>query len=504
MKKYILLLFSFILFVNCVPEGYYDNIEKQTVNLKININLSSALKLSDKSSKGALFSNKFSEFNHIFNDEIEILFTSLTTDFQTSLKINPNNLENSTTILVAYDGYEWSIVSEELAPLDWYKSYIPIYGTGVFEVNSSQVNLDLEVDTSFGLVTVEKDNVTSAKISSIYADGTQIEKALFAKSNYFYVYVTGSDYENTLTVNESLFGTSISTIVGNSNQSYPKLVYPKTHYNYRLDFSEVSISSIAIKPANFIQYDYNLQLSVPSPLISFTSHYKSLNLLNGVTNITFGEDSTPGPISSDDCDWIPLFKDNSGNTAVSFNYKSNSLLIGHGAMVYDDKMDEISNNNLKFLNNFYGDPKSILIAVTRPESRYSQFINALKGLGHSVTFVRLPEGGDISINGFPDFILDNLNEYQGLFYDFLGRPSEQIISNLREFVDNPLKKSVVAGVGWVWASYTSNYENEPFPTNLILNNTGANFNTWNGNGYVVDHTSFVTYPNTIGENYECE
>ena len=267
MKNLLILLAIPLFFISCVRDNDEDNKIGETVNLDLDLSLSFTLEKTGESNKGVGLTNKFSEFNHIFKDEVDLVFTSTTTDFTTTLTITPNDLSNTPTLVIPYGTYSWSIAYESFSFPDWYKDFLPIYGSGSVQIYSPNVSLDLEVDTSFGLVTVEKNNVESAKLSVTYADGRTTDSALILKDNYLYKYVLGSDYENTLLVNESVYGTSISTIAGESNQTDYSLIYPKSHYNYILAFSDVDVNSITLKTAAFEQIDYYLQ---PTATISST------------------------------------------------------------------------------------------------------------------------------------------------------------------------------------------------------------------------------------------
>ena len=299
--KNLLLLFVIPLFlISCVRDNDEDNKIEETVNLDLDLSLSFTLEKTGESNKGVGLTNKFSEFNHIFKDEVDLVFTSTTTDFTTTLTITPNDLSNTPTLVIPYGTYSWSIAYESFSFPDWYKDFLPIYGSGSVQIYSPNVSLDLEVDTSFGLVTVEKNNVESAKLSVTYADGTTTDSALILKDNYLYKYVLSSDYENTLLVNESVYGTSISTIAGESNQTDYSLIYPKTHYNYILAFSDVDVNSITLKTAAFEQVDYYLQpTATVSPTCVISGGIRGVDQFNEVSFTMTASSTLPADIVFD-------------------------------------------------------------------------------------------------------------------------------------------------------------------------------------------------------------
>jgi surface protein len=300
MKNLLILLAIPMLFISCVRDNDEDNNTGETVNLDLDLSLSFTLEKTGEANKGAGITNKFSEFNHIFKDEVDLVFTSTTTDFTTTLTITPNDLSNTPTLVIPYGTYSWSIAYESFSFPNWYKDFLPIYGSGSVQIYSPNVSLDLEVDTSFGLVTVEKNNVESAKLSVTYADGTTTESALILKDNYLYKYVLSSDYENTLLVNESVYGTSISTIAGESNQTDYSLIYPKTHYNYILAFSDVDVNSVTLKTAAFEQFDYYLQpTATVSPTCVISGSIRDISQFNEVSFTMTASNTLPADIVFD-------------------------------------------------------------------------------------------------------------------------------------------------------------------------------------------------------------
>jgi len=300
MKNLLILLAIPMLFISCVRDNDEDNNTGETVNLDLDLSLSFTLEKTGEANKGAGITNKFSEFNHIFKDEVDLVFTSTTTDFTTTLTITPNDLSNTPTLVIPYGTYSWSIAYESFSFPNWYKDFLPIYGSGSVQIYSPNVSLDLEVDTSFGLVTVEKNNVESAKLSVTYSDGTTTESALILKDNYLYKYVLSSDYENTLLVNESVYGTSISTIAGESNQTDYSLIYPKTHYNYILAFSDVDVNSITLKTVAFEQFDYYLQpTATVSPTCVISGSIRNIPQFNEVSFTMTASNTLPADIVFD-------------------------------------------------------------------------------------------------------------------------------------------------------------------------------------------------------------
>ena len=267
--KNLLLLFAIpLFFISCVRDNDGDNKIGETVSLNLDLSLSFTLEKTGESNKGVGLTNKFSEFNHIFKDEVDLVFTSTTTDFTTTLTITPNDLSNTPTLVIPYGTYSWSIAKEtfDYENDDYFRSYLSIFGSGQVEIYSSDVSLDLVVDTNYSLVTVEKENVSSAKLIL----DPPLEKDLVLRGNYYYLYAFSftSEYgslENrgyALEVKESVYDTTLLVAVGDN-----KTFYSNTHYNYILAFSDVDVNSITLKTAAFEQIDYYLQ---PTATVSST------------------------------------------------------------------------------------------------------------------------------------------------------------------------------------------------------------------------------------------
>ena len=279
MKNLLILLAIPLFLISCVRDNDEDNKIGETVSLNLELDLNLSLKKSDETNKGVGLTNKFSEFEHIFKDDVDLVFTSTTTTFSTTLTITPNDLSNTPTLVIPYGTYSWSILdNEQDGNVDYFlRSYLPIYGNGSVEIYSSEVSIDLLVDTNFGLVTVEKENISSAKISL-----GDWEKNLILEGDYFYLYALQSDgYQ--LSIDESVYNTTITRYIDS-----PNILYAKTHYNYILAFSDVDVNSISIKSSPFTQYDFYLQ---PTATLSSTcslslSPYQSQSYLTQTVSAT--------------------------------------------------------------------------------------------------------------------------------------------------------------------------------------------------------------------------
>ncbi len=292
MKKLILLLF--IVTLNSCFKDSNDADKNTMVSFDVSLSIPSfGVYGTDKSTSSQ--ASKSSSFEHIFKDAVDVVFTSTTTDFTATLTINPNDLSNTPSIDLAYGTYSWTI-SNTLSyddGLDYnFPEYLPIYGSGSVEVFSSSISLDLLVDTDYGLVTVQKENIDSAKIH--FFDNIENGKSLILKENIYYIYSATSDGLY-LSIEENKYNTTIQTAIGESS-----VVRPKTHYNYILAFSDVDVNSITLKTAAFEQFDYYLQpTATVSPTCVISGSIRNIPQFNEVSFTMTASNTLPADIVFD-------------------------------------------------------------------------------------------------------------------------------------------------------------------------------------------------------------
>ena len=78
------------------------------------------------------------------------------------------------------------------------------------------------------------------------------------------------------------------------------------------------------------------------------------------------------------------------------------------------------------------------------------------------------------------------------------RFSSSEAASIKSFVQNPNKKTIMVGLGWVWRDYYAIGDEDPMPLNLILEDLGAKYYTISGKDLtynIRDETVF--FPTTI-------
>lgn len=256
MKRILLLFTTVFFFISCSKESKLIDVPKgageKKVELKLSLDIGFELQLSSNDpNPGYTTEETFSEFEHVFGESVNLLFTSNGSNYVNTLTFNPNDLSASSVITIPYGSYTWSI--EDNAPEypreDYlYRDYLPIFGSGTIDILEPVVSLDLTVDTEFGLVTIEENHVTGAKI----INSNEYEKSLTLKDGHYYVYALEGD-NNKLEVQEDLYNTTISLLVNDTG-----VIEARKHYNYILALSDVDVNTITLEAAPFAQIDFFL------------------------------------------------------------------------------------------------------------------------------------------------------------------------------------------------------------------------------------------------------
>lgn len=255
--KHILLLFATVFFfISCSKESKLIDVPQgageKKVELKLSLDVGFELQLSSNDpNPGYTTEETISEFEHVFGESVNLLFTSNGSNYVNTLTFNPNDLSASSVITIPYGSYTWSI--EDNAPENpredyLYRDYLPIFGSGTIDILEPVVSLDLIVDTEFGLVTIEENHVTGAKI----INSNEYEKSLTLKDGHYYVYALEGD-NHKLEVQEDLYNTTISLLVNDTG-----VIEARKHYNYILALSDVDVNSITLEAAPFAQIDFFL------------------------------------------------------------------------------------------------------------------------------------------------------------------------------------------------------------------------------------------------------
>lgn len=215
--------------LSCTKDRTYivDNI-----GLNINLNLENdfSLELDKTSSKNSFSTFKVdSEFNHVFDDELTITFSSNPEGYSNSLTFDPS--DSQTTISLPYGNYDWEIESSIVSGTA-ISQKLPVYGQSNASITIDQPDIDLSliVQTDYSLVTVNTDHV-----SSVILKHNDQSLELESKDGFFYGYVYSGATSFTLEVIDNE-GYKITEKL-NSVESCKE-------YKYTLQYSDVNINSL--------------------------------------------------------------------------------------------------------------------------------------------------------------------------------------------------------------------------------------------------------------------
>ena len=228
MKKLVFILLSSFFFLSCTKdssEGGQSN--DGQLNLTLNLIKDFSLQLDQTTSKSNLLED--SDFQHVYDDEITVTFTSDPPGYSQSLTFNPNSSDLQ-TIVLPYGEYNWEIPVDS-NPTE-ISNTLSVYGqsTQIITINDPDINLSLDVNTDYALVTVNDDYTSNVTLTH-----EDLSISMNSKDGYNYGYVLSGTTSSSL----SLIDTN-----GDSYTSDLGLIQSCKHYKYQLDYSNVGVNSL--------------------------------------------------------------------------------------------------------------------------------------------------------------------------------------------------------------------------------------------------------------------
>jgi len=170
---------------------------------------------------------------HVFPNSANLVFTNKVTKEQYTLEYNPNDFSVPYSITLPYGAYEYYSFLEGGV----FSEYLPFEAIGEFFLDSQSLEISLEAETDYGLVTVKDQYVEKASMSSGDLESDLIEDQ---DKKYWFIYVKG-ETETTLNIKESFKGSTISRDIA---------IEANKHYNYVLKVNEGAavITDLTIAP----------------------------------------------------------------------------------------------------------------------------------------------------------------------------------------------------------------------------------------------------------------
>lgn len=234
-KNHYVILFFFLFLLGCEKK------EEPSLN-KGQVRLSAIeLQAYNQGNPNAKLSSG-STWTHVFDSEAKIIFTNQQTGEKYELIYNPNNFGNS-SLSLPYADYTYSTVVTGSN----YEDYLPYTAEGEFRLNSPSIQIKLEAETEYGLVTVENKNLETPPV---LVDAGNIEMPLLG--NHYYKYAI-SGKEPVLEIVESIFQNTIRRTI---------TVEAYKHYNYRVVISSGSGEVINLQMRDFELIEEDLLVNI--------------------------------------------------------------------------------------------------------------------------------------------------------------------------------------------------------------------------------------------------
>ena len=217
----------FFTLISCSEENLSEPIINNG-NIRLNLDLIREFNFQQDNSSSKSLQFEDSDFVHVYDSEITINFTSEPPGYSESLTFNPNN--NTQRVTLPYGEYNWEISPENNpSPIS---NTLSVFGqsTSTIIINEPSVNLSLNVDTDYALVTVNDDYTSNVTLTH-----EDLNLSMNIKDGYNYGYVMSGTTSSSI---------SVIDINSDSYTANLGLVESCKHYKYQLDYSDVGVNSL--------------------------------------------------------------------------------------------------------------------------------------------------------------------------------------------------------------------------------------------------------------------
>ena len=255
----------------------------------------------------------------------------------------------------------------------------------------------------------------------------------------------------------------------------------------------LSINSCSVYES--ITADYIEILEEEGAFLNFISEFERNyynSILENVQIFSPGPDMVPGTIELLNCSWAPMFSDNQGNLAGAVNVSNQTMLLSHEGYLTNIGMEDLPNDNMEFFHNFMGLNRNTLLIFPnfQNDDNLTRFRSDVydKYNNNITTYFDPSILSSINVNQYDSMIL-----FPGEY-----RFTSSEASTIKSFIQDPNKKSIIFGLGWVWRDYYAVSDVEPMPINLILEDLGARFYTVRGKDLTNNiRSETIFFPSTI-------
>ncbi|MBW3467930.1 hypothetical protein [Arthrospiribacter ruber] len=251
-KSIHLLLLLGLVLLGCEKKEETPGIQEGTVRLG-----TLELQTYHQGNPGARISSG-SVWNHVFRNEAKVTFTNRQTGEKYELNYDPNDFSNS-SLSMPYADYTYS---SEVSGGN-YEDFLPFLAQGEFRLNAPTLELKLEAETEYGLITVENNFLET---SPILVDNGNFDMNLLG--NHYYKYAK-SGSQPVLEIIENIFQNTIRRTIE---------VEAYKHYNYRVKVSDGTGEVIDLQIKDFELIEEELLVNVgPVPASQMPQFLTNLN-----------------------------------------------------------------------------------------------------------------------------------------------------------------------------------------------------------------------------------
>jgi hypothetical protein len=240
------------------------------------------------------------------------------------------------------------------------------------------------------------------------------------------------------------------------------------------DNYNITLNSSLIEGAGLLDLSVNI-IKTDGQVLSSKIYENSVEIVAkiipelflGIDTLKFS--GAPSALNITNCKVLPLIKDNSGNVLSALDLETETLFLTHESFLNDENI--IAFDNEIFIGNFIkkSNQKILVITTSWAETSYkslNKFYSYLASKEHIISF-DFKNGDGLDLNNFDVIIAD-----------IQSSPLPETVVNLKNFIKNPNKKSILIGIGWVWTHYFSSWANENpkiYPMNIISQDLGIQF-----------------------------
>lgn len=181
---------------------------------------------------------------HVFPNSVDIILKNKATNRESTLRVNPNDFSVPYPIILPYGEYEYrtNIIG------DVFSDFLPFEASGEFTHSSQNLEITINAETDYGLISVKNQYVEKAFVSE---GSNQSSLSLREDGSYWYKYVKGGTPVILQIINKVTRETNSKAINVSQNK----------HYNFVLKLSNTEVTGIDLDPFELEEEDIVVELN---------------------------------------------------------------------------------------------------------------------------------------------------------------------------------------------------------------------------------------------------